>query len=183
MLTGQAIAALIDGGRMCWAGEFRGDGLLLRLGTPLQPLVAPPAAEVDLADQASIDTLYRPPIHDWDTFTLEPGRPVLCHVSEPLQLGPSVCGLIGTLSHLARVGLMTHLSSPLVLPGWDGHVTLELFNAGPAPLRLHFGMPIARLLLLCIEGPARDAVPGHPYYGRSGHLGSRYADEFGRIRG
>ncbi|MGH8901037.1 MAG: dCTP deaminase [Egibacteraceae bacterium] len=180
MLTVQAIAALADSGEMHWEGDFRGDGLLLRLGTPLQPFAAAPA-EVDLADQASIDALYRSPIHDWQTFVLEPARLVLCQASEPLRLGPGLCGIIGTLSHLARAGLMTHLSSPLVLPGWDGHVTLELFNAGPSPLRLRCGMPAARLVISPMVGPARDAAPAHPFYGHSALLGSRYADEFGPV--
>jgi deoxycytidine triphosphate deaminase len=181
MLTVQAIAALIDSGEMDWAGEFRGDGLLLRLGAPLQRLTAPGAVEVDLLDQASIDALYESPIHGWQTFTLEAARLVLCQVSEPLRLGRGLYGVIGTLSHLARVGLMTHLSSPLVLPGWDGQVTLELFNAGPSPLRLHFGMPIARLMVSSMDGPARDAVSAHLFYGHTALLGSRYADEFSPI--
>lgn len=178
MLTMDAITALIGNGEVGWAGEFRGDALLLRLGAPLQALAAPPAAEVDLADQGSIDALYQTPIDDWMTFRLEPARLVLCQVAEPLRLGPRVCGVIGTLSHLARVGLMAHLSSPLVLPGWDGHVTMELFNAGPAPLRLHYGMPAARLMISPMGGPAREDAPAHPFYGHSSHLGSRFADEF-----
>ncbi len=178
MLTVHAIAALIDGGEMDWAGEFRGDGLLLRLGAPLQPLAAPPATPVDLADQASIDALYQTAIHDWTTFTLEPARLVLCRISEPLRLGRSVCGVIGTLSHLARVGLMTHLSSPLVLPGWEGYATLELFNAGPAPLRLQYGMPAARMMICAMEGSTRGIASAHPFYGQRAHLGSRLADEF-----
>ena len=179
MLTVQAIAASIGSGEMRWEGEFRGDGLLLRLGAPLQPLEAVPA-EVDLADQASIDALYQSPIRDWQTFTLEPARLVLCQASEPLRLGPRLCGIIGTLSHLTRVGLMTHLSSLLVLPGWDGYVTLELFNAGPSPLRLRCGMPVARLAILPMDGPVRDIALAHPFYGHSALLGSKYADEFSR---
>jgi deoxycytidine triphosphate deaminase len=182
MLTIQVIDALIDKGQMDWTGEFRGDGLLLCLGAPLQPLMEPLAAEVDLMNQASIDALYQLPLHDWETFTLRPGRLVLCQVSEPLRLGSRLCGVIGTLSHLARVGLMTHISSPFVLAGWNGHLTLELFNAGPAPLKVYFGMPVARLMVVRMAGPAREAVPAHSFYGRTTSLGSRYAHELFCVR-
>lgn len=140
---------------------------------PLKPVV-------DLRDQASIDALYEEPVQDWTTFVLAPGQLVLCQASNALRLGSRVCGLIGTLSHLARVGLMAHLASPFILPGWDGHVALELFNAGPAPLRLYQDMAAARMILLRLDGSRRECAAAHPFYGSVLHLGSKYADEFGR---
>ncbi|XVV39332.1 dCTP deaminase [Streptomyces sp. CA-100214] len=71
-------------------------------------------------------------------------------------------GMIGGLSHLARVGLAVHVTSPFVLPGWNGHLTLELVNTGPAVLRLHHGMPLARLLVFALDGPRREDVASHP---------------------
>jgi len=178
MLTAGEITRLIEAGEVRWHGELRGDALLLRLGAPLQLLVtAIGAGTVDLADQDSINQLYQPPRQRWDRFELQPGRMVLCRVDQPLRLGPGRVGAIGTLSHLARVGLATHVTSPWVLSGWDGHLTLELVNLGPAALRVHRGMPVARLMLFNMDGPGADAGP-HPFYGASGHLGSRYADEF-----
>lgn len=178
MLTAGAVTKLVDAGEIGWLGELRGDALLLRLGAPLQLLVAAIAAgTVDLADQDSIDQLYQPPRPQWDSFELRPGRMVLCQVDQPLRLGPGRAGAIGTLSHLARVGLASHVTSPWVLPGWDGHLTLELLNLGPAALRIHRGMPVARLVLFNMDGPIA-AADAHPFYGAGGHLGSRYADEF-----
>ena len=178
MLTASSINELISDGHIDWAGDLRGDALLLTLGAPLQPLLETgSAAVVDLADQASIDRLYQPPSAQWKTFDLSPGRMALCHVDQPLRLGPRHTGAIGTLSHLARVGLATHVTSPWVLPGWNGHITLELLNVGPAPLRVHYRMPVARLLLFATGGPL-DRAHTHPFYGFGAHLGSRYADEF-----
>jgi deoxycytidine triphosphate deaminase len=178
MLTAGEITKLVEVGEVGWPGELRGDGLLLRLGAPLQLLVAAIAAgTVDLADQDSINQLYQPPRRQWDSFELRPGRMVLCQVDQPLRLGPGRAGAIGTLSHLARVGLATHVTSPWVLPGWDGRLTLELLNLGPAALRIRCGMPVARLVLFNMDGPVVRAG-AHPFYGGGGHLGSRYADEF-----
>ncbi|MEW1694172.1 dCTP deaminase domain-containing protein [Streptomyces sp. NPDC093249] len=198
MLSAERITWLIRQGTLKWAGRLRGDGLLLTLGSPLQPLAAPGTRVVDLADQTDIDGLYGEPVTDWRTYELKPGELLLGAVEEPLGLGAGLTGTIGGLSHLARVGLAVHVTSPFVLPGWNGHLTLELVNTGPAVLRLHHGMPLARLLVHALDGTPSDggarsgggahvghghdgrgdtAAP-HPFYGRAADLKSRYADEF-----
>ena len=177
MLTASEIVAQIGRGEIAWPGELRGDGLLLRLGSPLQ-LLADPGHVIDLANQDSIDTLYTQALHGWDEYELAPGRMVLCAAGHPLRLGAAFAAAIASLSHLARVGLAIHVSSPWVMPGWDGHITLELLNTGPARLRLHPDMPVARAVIWPMDGAIRSPVP-HGHYGRPGQLGSRYAAEFG----
>ena len=152
--------------------------LLLRLGSPLQPL-ADPGHVIDLANQDSIDDVYTKPVHDWDEFELASGSDgaVLLPVSR-CGWGPAFAAAIASLSHLARVGLAVHVTSPWVMPGWDGHLTLELLNQRPATLRLRRDMPVARAVMWQMDGVSQNPVP-HARYGRPGHLGSRYADEFG----
>ncbi|MFJ2592298.1 dCTP deaminase [Streptomyces erythrochromogenes] len=176
MLSAESIKHLTETGGVTWPGELRGDGLLLTLGNVIQPLHEPRYGIVDLADQASIDALYGVQIDNWTTYNLRPQQMVIVPVAQPLTLGPNVFGVIGGLSHLARVGLAVHITSPYVLPGWSGHLALELVNHGPATLRLRVEMPVARLLLLPRGG---GPVPSaHPFYGDPTHLKSRYADEF-----
>lgn len=182
MLSAKSITRLINEGSMEWKGQLRGDGLLLTLGSPLQPLVAQPSLVIDLADQASIDSLYGEPVTRWETYELQPGHMLLGAVERPLRLTPGVVGVIGGLSHLARVGLAVHVTSPFVLPCWNGHLTLELVNTGPATLRLHHGMPLARLILFALNGPRSSETAPHPFYGREADLKSRYADEFPSAR-
>lgn len=176
MLTASEIVAQIGRDEIAWAGELRGDGLLLRLGSPLQPL-ANPGHLIDLASQESINTLYTEQLDGWEEFDLGPGQMVLCATGQPLRLGAAFAAAIASLSHLARVGLATHVTSPWVMPGWNGHLTLELFNTGPATLRLHRDMPVARAVIWRMDGAARVAIP-HSHYGRPRQLGSRYAAEF-----
>lgn len=177
MLTASEIAAQIDRGEIAWPGELRDDGLLLRLGSPLQRL-ADPGHVIDLASQDSIDTLYAQALHGWTECELAPGRMALCAVGHSLRLGPAFAAAIASLSHLARVGLATHVTSPWVMPGWDGHPTLELLNTGPARLRLRRNMPVARAVIWRMDGATRPPIP-HGHYGRPDQLGSRYAAEFG----
>jgi deoxycytidine triphosphate deaminase len=177
MLTASEIATQIGRGEISWPGELRGDGLLLRLGSPLQPL-ADPGHVIDLADQDSIDTLYVDPWHGWDEFELLPGHMALCAAGYPLQLGAGLAAAIASLSHVARVGLAIHVASPWVMPGWDGYLTFELLNVGPAALRLRRDMPVARAVIWRMDGTTRAPV-SHGHYGRLSKLGSRYAVEFG----
>lgn len=177
MLTASEIAAQIAQGEIAWPGELRGDGLLLRLGSPLQ-LLTDPGHVIDLISQDSIDTLYKQAVHDWEECDLAPGQMALCAAGHPLRLGPALAAAIASLSHLARVGLAIHVTSPWVLPGWDGHLTFELLNNGPAKLRLHRDMPVARALIWHMYGVTHPPMP-HGHYGRPEQLGSRYAAEFG----
>jgi deoxycytidine triphosphate deaminase len=177
LLTAGEIAVQIRRGAIAWPGELRGDGLLLRLGSPLQ-LLADPGHVVDLANQDSIDKLYTQAHNGWDEYDLHPGQMALCAARHPLRLGPGFAAGIASLSHLARVGLATHVTSPWVMPGWDGHLTLELINVGPARLRLRRDMPVARACVWHMYGATRAPTP-HDHYGRPEQLGSRYAVEFG----
>jgi deoxycytidine triphosphate deaminase len=177
MLTASEIAAQIERGEIAWPGELRGDGLLLRLGSPLQ-LLADPGHVIDLDNQADIDTLYTQALHSWNECELAPGQMALCAARHPLRLGPAFAAAIASLSHLARVGLATHVTSPWVMPGWDGHLTLELLNNGPARLRLRRDMPVARAVIWRMDGASSPPTP-HGHYGRPEQLGSRYAAEFG----
>jgi deoxycytidine triphosphate deaminase len=131
MLTASEIAAQIARGEVGWSGELRGDGLLLRLGATLQ-LLADPGQTIDLASQDSIDTLYTQTLRGWDEYELVPGQMILCSVDHSLRLGAAFAAAIASLSHVARLGLATHVTSPWVMPGWDGYLTLELVNTGPA---------------------------------------------------
>jgi deoxycytidine triphosphate deaminase len=179
MLTASEIAAQINRGEIAWPGELRGDGLLMRLGSPLQ-LLADPGHVIDLTSQDSIDTLYTQALDGWEECELAPGQMALCAAEHPLRLGSTFAGAIAGLSHLARVGLAIHLGSPWVMPGWNGHLTLELLNSGPARLRLYPHMPVARAVIWRMYGVSQPSIP-HGHYGRPEQLGSCYAAEFGAL--
>lgn len=178
LLAHEKLARLIADGRIGWSGSLRGDALLLHLGGPLLEFRRQ-TAPVDLYNEESIRTLYGAQLDQWQTYVLEPRGLVLGQVRDHLKLPLNLVGWICTLSHVARVGLSTHLCSPLVERGFDGFLTLELSNCGSSPLVLRSGMPVAKLVISEIDPEQQSALTNRIPYGPWGQLGSRYAEEFG----
>jgi dCTP deaminase len=70
-------------------------------------------------------------------------------------------------SSLGRVGLFIHVTAGFIDPGWDGNITLELFNANHLPIKLYPNMKICQMSFHPLSG--RCVNP----YGSSG-LNSKY---------
>lgn len=173
-----AVRSLIDEGTLVWCGELRRDSLLLMLGNRLQPMACHPPAVVDLTDQDQIDAMYGETMVGWRSFTLRRGELALVHTDHPVALPRSVGGFIGGLSHLARLGLTVHLDTPIVDAGFNGVLTIEMFNAGPSDVILRPGMPVAKVILYHVGDGALAEPYHHIFYGNEEHLGSKYASEF-----
>lgn len=163
-------------GRLRWTGELRGDSLLLKLGPVIQRLRRTSSGVVDLADQAAIDEAYSSPDETWQATLISSREVLLVRVSDELRLDGSLFGLISGLSHLARIGLAIHITSPAVMPRWRGYLTLELTNLGPSALRIYRDMPAGRLVLFKVDGGTGGSAR-HEHYGSGVHMGSRYASE------
>jgi dCTP deaminase len=55
-------------------------------------------------------------------------------------------------SSRARCALLIHFTAPTVHPGWEGPLTLEIINLGPATILLSPGLPIAQLIVEEVKG-------------------------------
>lgn len=75
-------------------------------------------------------------------------------VSLPILAGRDTClaARIEGKSSRARCGLLVHFTAPTVHPGFEGTLTLEMINLGPAPILLIPGMPIAQLIVEEVRG-------------------------------
>ncbi|MGQ0773092.1 MAG: dCTP deaminase [Pseudonocardiales bacterium] len=173
-----AVRSLIDEGMLGWGGGLRRDCLLLRLGNRLQPMAYRPPAVVDLTNQDQVDAMYGEALVGWCSFTLRRGELALVHADHPVALPRSVGGFIGGLSHMARLGLTVNLDTPIVDAGFNGVLTIEMFNAGPSDVILRPGMPVAKVILYRVGGGALVEPYHHVFYGNEDHLGSKYAAEF-----
>ena len=88
-------------------------------------------------------------------------------VEHPANLEKNRClaARIEGRSSVARCGVLVHFTAPTVHPGFDGTLTLEIINLGPANFILRPGMPIAQLII--------EEVSGIPFQNPSVFKGQR----------
>ena len=78
-------------------------------------------------------------------FDLMPMEFILGTLMERVAISSRIVARIEGKSSLGRKGLGVHVTAGFVDPGWDGILTVELFNFGDAAIHLTQGMYIAQL--------------------------------------
>lgn len=142
-------------------GEIRFDPLLeetrwheasvdLRLGFKFTKLAAKRGVKVSLAYGLSAiadaglwkektlrreDELGKP-----ETYSVEPGEFILAQTYERIWVPRRLIAGVEGRSSYARAGLSMHLTAPWLQPGWNGLLTLEIYNAGPLTIELTPGL-------------------------------------------
>jgi len=109
-------------------------------------------------------------------FILQPGEFALGATAERVALPADLAGWLDGRSSLARVGLMVHATAHTLEPGWDGHITLEFFNAGNVAIALRPGVRICAVSFEMLSSPVErpyGAKTGAKYQGQSGPVASR----------
>lgn len=109
---------------------------------------------------------------DGDGHVLYPGKFVLGHTFEWVDIPSYLVGQINGKSGLGRRGLMVHVTAGFIDPGFRGHVTLELVNIGHSPIHLEKEMLICQLVLMRLTTEAMRPY-GHP------DLRSHYQEQSG----
>lgn len=79
-------------------------------------------------------------------------------------------------SSVGRLGLFVH-NAGLADPGFDGNITLELFNCAPYPIELVGGMRICQMTLTELKSKASDPYDGK-YQGQNHPQPSRLYRDF-----
>ena len=94
----------------------------------------------------------------------------LASTIEYVTIPPEYSGRVEGKSSLGRLGLLIHLTAGYIDPGFEGNITLELFNCHDEDLILKHGMGICQL---CLE--KLDEVPIKLY----GECGNHYQGQTG----
>lgn len=96
-------------------------------------------------------------VRDEDYFVLMPGE--TCHglTRERIRLPDDLCGWLHGRSRFARLGLIVHMTAPLVQPGVNNRQALEMNNAGPMPLALRPGTAVCQIVFETTVGRAHYA--------------------------
>jgi dCTP deaminase len=144
----------------------------LRLGNEIAYLKGKLPFNVNLA-RGGFATLFGPhssrqTLTKEQPFVLEPGRLVLGKTLERIEL-PIVrkdrnclAARIEGKSSYARCGLLVHFTAPTIHAGFNGTITLELYNLGPIDICLIPGAPICQLIIEVVKGvPFRNDSQFH----------------------
>jgi dCTP deaminase len=97
-------------------------------------------------------------VADGNFFRLEPQHFVLAWTLESITLPNFLCARVEGRSTLARLGLSIHQSAPTVHATFSNPLQLELFNAGPLPLKLYPGEKICQLVVETLSLPSTTAL-------------------------
>lgn len=90
-------------------------------------------------------------------FILHPGEFVLGNVNEYVKLPDDLAAAVDGRSSLGRLGIVVHLTSTFVNPGWGGKLVLEITNAGKMPVQVYPGMRICKLVFFKLSSPCEEA--------------------------
>lgn len=86
-----------------------------------------------------------------EEYTLEPKEFVLALSAEKIKISDKYAGLYDGYIGLSSQGVSSHFGSMLIDPGFEGRVTLELFNASDKPITLKKGMRVGHLMILKVS--------------------------------
>ncbi|KKR68386.1 MAG: Deoxycytidine triphosphate deaminase [Microgenomates group bacterium GW2011_GWA2_40_6] len=70
-------------------------------------------------------------------YILKPKEFVVCLTKENITLPDNYAGLYDTHISLSSVGVITHMGSMLIEPGFSGQILLEIFNASDTDVILN----------------------------------------------
>jgi len=121
----------------------------IRLGTSFQLYNANHSGILDTVSYDTINKMEGNSIFiDLDYLegiVLAPNQFMLGHTMEYLVLPNYIAAELEGRSSYARLGIEIHMTAGFVEPGFNGVLTLELFNAGPNPVKIYPGLRIGQL--------------------------------------
>lgn len=112
-----------------------------------------------------------------DVFFLAPRQFVLGSTIETVTLPPTLCASVSGRSSTGRLGLFVE-NAGWIDPGFEGSITLELFNAGDYPIRLEAGRRVIQIIFYMLDTMAQNPYRGK-YQGEhaEGAVGSRVFED------
>lgn len=95
-------------------------------------------------------------VPDDGKFLIEPLEYVLGQTREFITIPEGYVGILHGKSTLGRLGLQLFYAGGYIDPKFQGHCTLEIFNANKIPIALRPGMIIAKLSLQALTKPPAE---------------------------
>ena len=106
-----------------------------------------------------------------ERYLLLPGQFVLATTKEYFVLPDNLTAFVEGRSSIGRLGLFIQ-NAGWVDPGFEGEITLELFNANKCAIELECGRRVGQLVFAQLDKNAENPYRGK-YQGQRGATGSR----------
>ena len=137
----------------------------IRLGNTFSIVEDTPDGIITMENEIRYNTITA------DTYLLLPGQFVLATTMEYFRLPDNLTAFVEGRCSLGRMGLFIQ-NAGWVDPGFEGEITLELFNANRCAIRLQAGRRVGQLVFAQMDAPALVPYQGK-YQGQRGATGSR----------
>ena len=137
----------------------------IRLGNTFSIVEDLSTGVITLKDEVRYKTI------NTDTYILLPGQFVLATTMEYVSLPDNLTAFVEGRSSLGRLGLFIQYAG-WVDPGFQGEITLELFNANRCAIELKAGRRVGQLVFAEMDDTALKPYNGK-YQGQKGATGSR----------
>lgn len=95
---------------------------------------------------------------------------VLATTKEYVKIPPFLTAAVEGRSSVGRLGLFIQ-NAGWIDPGFEGNITLELYNANSLPIRIDAGRRLCQLVFYAIDSPVEKPYVGK-YKGQRGTTGS-----------
>lgn len=106
-----------------------------------------------------------------DEITIPANSFILATTREVIKLGPNICAFVEGRSSIGRMGLFVQ-NAGWIDPGFEGQITLELYNANQLPITVKAGRRVGQFVFARTEGTVEKPYGGK-YKGQMGTTGSR----------
>lgn len=137
----------------------------IRLGNTFSVIEDSPSGVITMDQEITYKTIQS------DTYVLLPGQFILATTMEYFVLPDDLTAFVEGRSSLGRMGLFIQ-NAGWVDPGFEGEITLELFNANRCAIKLQSGRRVGQLVFARMDTPALHPYRGK-YQGQKGATGSR----------
>jgi dCTP deaminase len=131
---------------------------------------------IDLGEPAITDQSRRVVKSHEDGFVLHPGEFVLGCTMERVTIPNNIVARLDGKSSIGRIGLMIHITAGFVDPGWEGRLTLEIYNVRRKPIILRPGRLFCQISFMQMYSPSAQSYQGR-YQGADEVQPSLYGSE------
>ncbi len=114
-----------------------------------------------------------------ETITIPPHSFLLATTQEYIKMPDDLTAFVEGRSSIGRIGLFIQ-NAGWVDPGFEGRITLELYNASSLPIKLQSGKRICQLVFAKMDQVADTPYRGK-YQGQEKSVGSRVYKDLDRV--